>query len=302
MCCQDTLLLLERCSLLCQRSSLLLTKCLLCTCSTLRLRHHELSSHFYVAVGGCQRRVKGVEGAIGALVHGSHCRMIMQDLLVNERAYGCIVELVHLKLKLSLRHAAPTSQGGIRQALEVRVGQCLCSGGPVCGVEGHQALQQGQGSRRRIRKLERKGARGLLRKGGQEGTGLWVADALNCVLSGCPQQVCHELELANRIAPREQRLAQQHLTKDAANAPDINSLAVPAIEATTQLGGTVPAGGHIISPVDRGHVVFRQEGPCEPKVTDLQLAVGVGQDVLGLQVTVQHTRCMNEVESAQQLI
>ena len=49
-------------------------------------------------------------------------------------------------------------------------------------------------------------------------------------------------------------------------------------------------GSHIVCPEDGGwHVI---EGrPCQPKIADLQFAIGVGQNILGLQVSMKDFGC-----------
>ena len=48
------------------------------------------------------------------------------------------------------------------------------------------------------------------------------------------------------------------------------------------------------------HVIER--GPRQPKVADLELAVRVGQDVLGFEVTVEHLGAMDVLQATQHLV
>ena len=62
-----------------------------------------------------------------------------------------------------------------------------------------------------------------------------------------------------------------------------------------------PARRDIVGPEDgRRHVVER--GAREPKVADLELAVGVGEDVFGLEVAVEDLCAVDVLEAAQHLV
>ena len=89
---------------------------------------------------------------------------------------------------------------------------------------------------------------------------------------GCAKQVCDQLQLVHHIPAWEQRLPQQDLSKDAAYAPDVNGRAVLGKEGAAQLGGAIPARGHIVCPEDGGRHVIEGR-PCQAKVADFELAV-----------------------------
>lgn len=94
----------------------------------------------------------------------------------------------------------------------------------------------------------------------------------NNLRRGGPEQVCDKLQLVHDIPTREQRLAQEDLSKDAAYAPDINGWRVLSKEGPTQLRCSVPPRCYIVCPKDGGwHVI--EGGPSQAKVTDLELAV-----------------------------
>ena len=73
---------------------------------------------------------------------------------------------------------------------------------------------------------------------------------------GGAQQICDELQLVHHVPPREQGLAKQNLSKDAAYAPDVNGWRVLGKERATQLRRSVPPGCYIVCPEDSGwHVI-----------------------------------------------
>ena len=65
---------------------------------------------------------------------------------------------------------------------------------------------------------------------------------------------------------------------------------VLGVEGSAQLRSAVPARGYVVGPEDGGGLVV-ERGTGQAKVADLELAVRVGQDVLGLEVTVEDLGC-----------
>lgn len=107
---------------------------------------------------------------------------------------------------------------------------------------------------------------------------------------GCAQEICNELQLVHHIPAWKQWLAQQHLRKDAANAPHVDSRRVLCKERATELRGAVPACSHIVCPEHScGHIV--EGGTRKPKITDFEFTVAVGKDVFGLEISVEYTSC-----------
>jgi hypothetical protein len=96
---------------------------------------------------------------------------------------------------------------------------------PACGWREHQTTYERQGRPRETGEAHELSAE------------LHLIDDLQ---GGRAQQVGDELQLVHHIATREQRLAQQHLRKDAANRPDVDCWAVLCKERAAQLRRTVP--------------------------------------------------------------
>ena len=69
--------------------------------------------------------------------------------------------------------------------------------------------------------------------------------------------------------------------------------------APAQLWRAVPPRGDVVRPEHGRRSAVVERRPREAKVADLQLAVRVGEDVLGLEVAVVHVRGVNVLESQQ---
>lgn len=105
----------------------------------------------------------------------------------------------------------------------------------------------------------------------------------------------------DNIFSREERLSGEELGEDTTNTPDVNGGSVLGEEGATELGGSVPAGGNVVSPEDgSGGVVEGDTSKAE--VADLELAVSIGEDVLGLEIAVEDIGSVDVLEAAQQLV
>lgn len=89
----------------------------------------------------------------------------------------------------------------------------------------------------------------------------------NLLLGKCEraQNFLNQVKLVNLTFPREQRLAVNHLSHDAANGPHIDRLAVVK-SPQQQLWGPVPPCGDVVSQVAVGRYC-----PCEAEITQLQI-------------------------------
>eukprot|EP00955_Chlamydomonas_euryale_P060424 357715-Chlamydomonas_euryale.AAC.5 len=93
-----------------------------------------------------------------------------------------------------------------------------------------------------------------------------------------------------------ERRAQQQLAHDAAQRPHVYRGRVD-LAAEQQLGRAVPErDDHVRVGLERRAVLA-----CEPKVADLELALGVVQDVGALEVAVQHPVGVQEVHARKHL-
>jgi hypothetical protein len=96
-------------------------------------------------------------------------------------------------------------------------------------------------------------------------------------------------ELIDVVLSREQRLAFQHLCKDAARTPDIN-LNIILLPCEHNLRGSVVSRGDIT-----GHLGILNTG--QTKVADLEIAVLIDEDVAGLEIAMDDACRMNILET-----
>ena len=134
----------------------------------------------------------------------------------------------------------------------------------------------------------------------EERARLDIGDAANGVGAGLAKEVSDEAKLTHSPLSREQGSAREDLGKDAADAPNVDSMAVAAVEAAAELGCTIPPRGDVVAPVCGGW--FIDKGPSKSKVTDLELAVGINEDVLGLQVAMEDPSLMDKGQTSEELV
>mmetsp|Transcript_7741 Transcript_7741/g.30576 ORF Transcript_7741/g.30576 Transcript_7741/m.30576 type:complete len:434 (+) Transcript_7741:611-1912(+) len=141
-----------------------------------------------------------------------------------------------------------------------------------------------------------------------------AADEPHGLLRWAPEAVNDELDHVVKVAAGEGRAAAEDLGEDAPDSPDVHCGVVHAGPAE-ELGGAVPAGDHVRGEVAlaprgggfRGALVgglvnAAADGAGQAKVTNDQLAVGVDQHVLGLEVSVKHPGGVHVLEAAQDLV
>lgn len=75
-----------------------------------------------------------------------------------------------------------------------------------------------------------------------------------------------------------------------------------ALEAQHDFRGSVPSGGDILGHVPRIFLRVHGKAPGQPKVADLEFAVGVDEQVAGLEITVQDVCRVDVLEAAQDLV
>lgn len=120
-----------------------------------------------------------------------------------------------------------------------------------------------------------------MNSGGETMAHILAADRLDDIVRGRSEEFGDDGELIDVILAREQRLALEHLGKDTPGTPDVN-LHVVLLPCEHDLGRSV---------VSRRDVA-RHLGilnPRQSKVTDLQVAVLVDQDVTRLEVAMDHS-------------
>lgn len=103
--------------------------------------------------------------------------------------------------------------------------------------------------------------------------------------------------LVHVVLAGEQRLPRQQLGKDAADRPDVDRRGVVAA-GEQKLWGPVPPCHDVF-----GHeLLLVGPGARQTKVADLEVAVGVDEEVARLQVPVQHVGRVDEAEPPEDLV
>lgn len=126
------------------------------------------------------------------------------------------------------------------------------------------------------------------------------------------------VQLIDIIATLEERLAAQQLSQNTTNGPNIDCdcqltdshperLRIRtgfgiALEAQHDLRRSVPSGSYVF-----GHVsciLFRVHGEasCQTKIADLEFAVGVHEEITGLEIAVEDVGRVDVLETAQDLV
>mmetsp|Transcript_13085 Transcript_13085/g.41375 ORF Transcript_13085/g.41375 Transcript_13085/m.41375 type:complete len:353 (-) Transcript_13085:435-1493(-) len=229
-------------------------------------------------------------------------RVVLQALQVDEIADLVHGRLMPLELVVVLVHRLPRGlAAGLGEPLEVAIRQRLLRRGALRWVKGQQALHDPQRRRVDLGEVPLQGHARLGLHRLQEAPSLLIAHLGDDCGGRRPDEVSDELELVDHVAAWEEGLPLEELREDASDGPDVNGGGVLGKERTAELRGAVPARGHVIGPEHRlRHVIEGRAG--EAKVADLQLAVGVGQDVLRLEVAVKHVGRVDVLQTTEQLV
>mmetsp|Transcript_31866 Transcript_31866/g.98600 ORF Transcript_31866/g.98600 Transcript_31866/m.98600 type:complete len:389 (+) Transcript_31866:276-1442(+) len=126
-----------------------------------------------------------------------------------------------------------------------------------------------------------------------------VLQVRELLLRRLAEQVADELQLGEVVLALEERAPQHHLGEDAADGPDVDGGRV-ALVHEQQLRRTVPARDDVVG--EDGVLVGVVEGPGQPIVAHLEVAVDVDEEVTGLQIAVHDLRRVQVLEPAQHLV
>ena len=129
---------------------------------------------------------------------------------------------------------------------------------------------------------------------GEGGAHILASNGLDDIVRWCAQQLCDDRELIDMIFTREQWFPLQHLREYARRAPHVN-LGIIFLPSEHDFGSAVVSGRDIARHL---RVLY----PRETKITDLEIAVLIDEDVAGLQVAVDDTGGMHVFEPAQDLV
>ena len=122
---------------------------------------------------------------------------------------------------------------------------------------------------------------------------IFTANGLDDIVRRCPQQLGDDGKLIDVVFAGKQRFAFEHLGEDTPGAPNVN-LDIVFLPCKHNLRRAIVSGGDISR-----HL--RILNPSQAKVTDLQVAVFIDQDIAGLQIAVDDTCGMNVFETSLRL-
>lgn len=171
-------------------------------------------------------------------------------------------------------------------------------------VEGERAVEEVDSIGRRLGEDSREGT--LLADGQSTDVISRPAgsDAVEFIECRCADNVENKIQLMAVVAAGEERSTCEHLREDAADGPDVDRFRVH-LERQHDLWCAVPPR----SDVFRHHAdvlatlcAGRLDATGQAEVAYFQVAVGVDEQVSGLQVTMDDVRAVNGLESAEGLI
>eukprot|EP01052_Picozoa_sp_SAG31_P014185 SAG31_NODE_872_length_11329_cov_3.968655_13_plen_228_part_00 len=143
---------------------------------------------------------------------------------------------------------------------------------------------------------------GLLRQAAQVLPGLLIAHFAYLLCRRAAREVGDQLDLLVHRMPREQWLSTKQLSTDAPCGPDVDGRRVAGEVRANQLGRTVPPGCNVVGPEDRVLAHIAKVCPGQPKVANLEVTIGVDEDVARLQVAVEDVRIVDVAQPCEQLV
>ncbi|KAG5462802.1 MAG: hypothetical protein BJ554DRAFT_3486, partial [Olpidium bornovanus] len=132
-------------------------------------------------------------------------------------------------------------------------------------------------------------------------TGPPALDRVEVVHARGAEGVQDEGQLVVVVPAGKQRPPAEHLREDAPDGPHVDCLGV-LLERQHDLRGAVPAGGDVLGHEAGGRRVGAARAARQPQVADLEVAVGVEQQVARLQVPVQDVRRVHVLQRPQRLV
>lgn len=172
----------------------------------------------------------------------------------------------------------------------------------LCRVEFEDLTQQIEGERVGIREEFPHRSPWAARHSLEMCASSCISYGTNGLRTGTSAGVDDKIELVLGIMAREEGAALvEHLGKDAADRPHINSGGVVGRAGHNELRGSVPAGGDVVGPEDDVWLLIIEGSAGEAEVDDAEVALGVDQDVGGLEVAVEDAGGVNVVYATNKL-
>lgn len=127
------------------------------------------------------------------------------------------------------------------------------------------------------------------------------ADAGERFLVGGTENVEDLVQLVDIVATLKEWSSTEQLGENAADRPHVDSLGV-ALEAQHNFWCTVPPRSHVFRHVSSVLLGVNGETTRETEIANLELAVGVDEEVTGLQVAVKDIGGVDVLETAEDLV
>mmetsp|Transcript_603 Transcript_603/g.2296 ORF Transcript_603/g.2296 Transcript_603/m.2296 type:complete len:371 (+) Transcript_603:176-1288(+) len=127
-------------------------------------------------------------------------------------------------------------------------------------------------------------------------------DGLDVLRARASRDLHDAVQLVHGRGARKNRLARDQLPEDATHTPKVDAFGVRR-GAQQNLWGAVPARGDVICQNwVRGVIDHLDDAARQAEVANLHLAVGVEEDVRGLDVAVQHCTAVHVLQGLEKLV
>mmetsp|Transcript_33334 Transcript_33334/g.99266 ORF Transcript_33334/g.99266 Transcript_33334/m.99266 type:complete len:427 (-) Transcript_33334:1908-3188(-) len=222
-------------------------------------------------------------------------RVVVARLLKNQLSDCLLRQLLLLKLEFE---RARRERLGCRvvQLRQPRVLQRLNDVAALAWVKLQHLLHQIDCERVCLRELALEVDLLRRRQCADVGARLVAGDECEVVLRRGAERLDDELELVHIVLARQQRAPPEQLRHDAADRPDVDCCRV-VFTRQQQLRRAVPPRDNVLS-----HVACFGACACKPKITDLEVARCIEQQVAWLQIAVQHVGTVHVLQATQHLV
>mmetsp|Transcript_39239 Transcript_39239/g.103439 ORF Transcript_39239/g.103439 Transcript_39239/m.103439 type:complete len:321 (-) Transcript_39239:246-1208(-) len=231
-----------------------------------------------------------------SLGHVAYVRVVLFELVPDEATQIILCD------RICLDGEVEDFGGGlvvdVVQRPEILVLQRIGGGYPLVRVEDEHLLEQIDGLRVGVRVQGGEGDLGLL------GERLDVLDCLRVLndreigRTRLAESLDDEPQLLQVVLAGEQRLAAEALGEDAAHRPDVDALVVGGV-LDQQLRCAVPARDYIFRKLLRDGIVHTTG---QPEIANFEVAILVDEQVVRLQVAMEHLGRVDGFEAAQDLV
>ena len=103
------------------------------------------------------------------------------------------------------------------------------------------------------------------------------------------------------VTTREERFTGEHFCQDAPDRPNIDGFGV-LFESEHDFRSSVPTGSDVFCHETRSFCFGLVCRSCQTKIANLEIAIGVEQEIRGFEITMQHLSRMQRFQTPQSLI